>query len=87
LGDSSLQSIAMKPTPSRLALRVLGALLLTVAAIRFAMGFFRSVHASELTPPDRGFVMQFSTDYITLSLGAVGVLLCVLSFRARRGAA
>ena len=73
----------MKPIPSRLALGVLGAVLLTVAAVRFAVAFCRSVHASEFTPPAAGFVVGFSIDNITLSIGAVGVSLYVLSFRAR----
>ena len=77
----------MKPTPSILALRALGALMLIAAAVRFAMEFFSSVHASEFAPPAIGYSVRFSTDYITLSLGALGVLLCVLSFRPRKSGA
>ncbi len=59
-------------------------LLLVVAALHFGMDVLRSVHASVFTPPDAGFVVGFSTDYITLSIGVVGVLLLVLGWRTPR---
>ena len=77
----------MKPTSSRLLLGILGALLLAIAAVRFAIGFFRSVFTSELALPDIGFQVGFKMDNMTLGLGAVGVLALVLSFRARNGGA
>lgn len=74
----------MKLRQSSRALRVLGAVLLAVAAVRFAVGFFSSIQASEFGSPAAGFAVRFSTDFITLALGAVGVLLCVLSFHKMR---
>jgi hypothetical protein len=74
----------MRPVPIRLVLRILGALLLAIAAIRFAIVFFRTVFASELTPPDLGFQAGFKIDNITLVLGAIGVLALLVSFRAKR---
>jgi mannose/fructose/N-acetylgalactosamine-specific phosphotransferase system component IIC len=77
----------MKLKQSSRALRVLGSVLLAVAAVRFAMGFFGSIQASEFGSLDAGFAVKFSTDFITLALGAVGVLLCVLSFHKKRSEA
>jgi hypothetical protein len=74
----------MKPVPTRLVLRILGALLLAIAAVRFAIEFFRTVFASELAPPDLGFQAGFKIDNMTLVLGAIGVLALVVSFRARK---
>ena len=74
----------MSPPSSRHVLRVLGALLLVVAAVRFGMDVFGSVHATGFSAPDAGFVVGFTTDYITLGIGVVGVLLFALGFRAPR---
>lgn len=74
----------MNPAPTRLVLRILSALLLAIAAVRFAIGFFRTAFASELAPPDLGFRAGLMIDNMTLALGAVGVLALVVSFRARK---
>jgi hypothetical protein len=58
--------------------------LLVIAALRFGRDVARSIQAAELPPPDDGFVVGFSTDCVTLSIGVVGVLRFALAFRAPR---
>ena len=74
----------MKPTSDTLALRILGALILAVAAVRLVMSFLRTFRTSEPAPPNEGFIIGVSIDHLTLGLVAVGVLLCVLGFRGRK---
>ena len=65
----------MNSTRLRVALQALGGLLLAIAVVRFAAVFFRSLHASELSPPAVGWVVGFSIDCVTAIIGAIGALL------------
>ncbi|HEY5895557.1 MAG TPA: hypothetical protein VIT91_20240 [Chthoniobacterales bacterium] len=85
----------MKSKLLRIILRCVGVLLMTVACVRFAIGFLQSFYQREFSPPDTppafGFsishttiAMGFGIDYATPILGAVGALLVVLSLLPAR---
>jgi hypothetical protein len=68
-------------TPTIIALRIAGVLLLATAFVRVAISAFQSFHAHG-SAAHLDFAVRFSTDYLTLSAVVAGVLLCVLGFGA-----
>lgn len=74
----------MNAARSTIVMRVLGGLLLAIAAVRFTVVMMGSWTSSQLAPPAQGFTMMFAVDYLTLVLTAVGMGLLIASFRSRK---